>query len=342
MANEHIRTALTVKTFSADIARYQPLIQKLLPRHFPAERMVNLAVTALMVNQRLRECSMISIVNSVAIASQLGLEPNTSLGHGWLIPYGKVCQFQPGYRGLIHLALQSPRVHNIGAQVVYEADKFRITYGSHGELFHEPNIDAANAGQLGEWLGAYCLVQYKEGIASYQFMPAADIMRRRASSQAVRQEKKDSPWFQWPEEMWRKTAVKNHLKYEELSPLVARATGYDDQADSGKMQDVVIDNVDYSVIDEEMNPEAQVDPAMEKARREAQAGSSAPGAAGLKDRLAKGSKPATGAPAATGEIPTFGTAETPVDWPEGFDGAKLKWNGAPYRFDEARGNYVKE
>lgn len=39
------------------------------------------------------------------------------------------------------------------------------------------------------------------------------------------------------------------------------------------------------------------------------------------------------------QVPTFGSEESPVEWPDSFDGAELIWNGKRYRFDESTGMY---
>jgi len=324
MPNEHLKSALTVKQFSGDLAKYEGLLQKLLPRYFPSERMVNLAVTAFMQNAALRQCSMLSIVNSVCVAAQLGLEPNTSLGHGWLIPYARVCQFQPGYRGLIHLAMQSNRVHNVGAHVVYTEDEFSISYGSEGKIHHVPVVNAQSQEQLGEWLGAYAMLKYKDGPPEYLYLAKWEIEKVKRASKTS----SNGPWKDWPEEMWRKTAVKRLIKYAELSPLSSRAIGYDDQSEAGKMQDPIIE-VDYSTVDAEMNPEAQVDPKVAEARQQAGAPAK-PGSEGLRQRMGVKEKP-----------PIFGSKESPVEWPETFDGPALVWNGERYEFDGEGGNYRK-
>jgi recombinational DNA repair protein RecT len=166
-------------------------------------------------------------------------------------------------------------------------------------------------------------VRYKDGDPSYLVMSKSEIEEiRDRSSQAWRNGKQDSPWFLWPEEMWRKTVVKRLIKYAELSPLSARAIGYDDQSEAGKMQDPVVD-VDYSVLDQQMNPEAQVDPKVAEARQQAGAPIE-PGGEGLKRKL--GVKP---------KIPTFD------EWPELFDGPELIVAGERYEFDGAAGNYRK-
>jgi hypothetical protein len=40
-------------------------------------------------------------------------------------------------------------------------------------------------------------------------------------------------------------------------------------------------------------------------------------------------------------IPTFGSPTDKVEWPDGFDGPRLNWNGEMYIFDETTGNYRK-
>lgn len=41
------------------------------------------------------------------------------------------------------------------------------------------------------------------------------------------------------------------------------------------------------------------------------------------------------------KVPSFGTPEKPADWPDGFDGPDLIFNGTRMRFDEGSGNYQK-
>src|ERR1041384_5990234 len=131
--SEALKSKLTVRQFSQDLSKYQGLISRLVPKYFPPERMVQLAVSCFMRTPALQQCTFLSIVNSVAIAAQLGLEFNSPLQHGYLIPYKNICTFQPGYRGLIYLALQSPRVHNVAAHVIRANDNFSFSYGTCGE-----------------------------------------------------------------------------------------------------------------------------------------------------------------------------------------------------------------
>jgi recombination protein RecT len=189
--------------------------------------MIRLAVSALHQNSELQECSMVSIANSVMLAAQLRLEINTSLGHAWLIPYKRVCTFQPGYRGLIELAHRSGRVHDVNAHLVYERDVFELEYGDSPRCYHKPALR-----DRGPWVGAYSTIRYKEGAASslFLFRDEVEEIRDKASRS------KDSeygPWKKYPDEMIRKTPTKRHLKYARMSiEDLSRAIGLDDQAEA--------------------------------------------------------------------------------------------------------------
>jgi recombination protein RecT len=53
----------------------------LLPKHFDAERMLKLALGALRTTPKLANASNASLLGAVVTCAQLGLEPNTPLGH---------------------------------------------------------------------------------------------------------------------------------------------------------------------------------------------------------------------------------------------------------------------
>lgn len=193
-------------------------------------RMIRLAMSAMHQNPGLGDCSMVSIANSVMLAAQLRLEINTSLGHAWLIPYAKVCTFQPGYRGLIELAHRSPETHDVTAHVVYSADTFEIEYGDEPRCTHKPFT--GNSRDRGQRLGAYAVIRYKQGPANFLFMNADDIEDIRDKSSKSK-DSDHSPWKRFADEMWRKTPTKRMLKYCRLSiEDLSRAVGLDDQAEA--------------------------------------------------------------------------------------------------------------
>jgi len=81
-----------------------------LPKHVSADRMLKIALGALRTTPKLMNCSVESLMGAVVHCSQLGLEPNTPLGHAYLIPFDNrkkgvtEVQIVLGYKGLIDLA----------------------------------------------------------------------------------------------------------------------------------------------------------------------------------------------------------------------------------------------
>src|ERR1700739_362030 len=127
-------------------------IQAALPRHLTPERMIRVVMTAIQRTPKLMECSQGSVMGSVIIASQLGLEPDGVLGRAYLIPRKNrktsqmECTFMPGYLGLIDLAQRSGKVSWVAAELVYSCDRFEITFGLERNLVHVPEFDNTERG----------------------------------------------------------------------------------------------------------------------------------------------------------------------------------------------------
>lgn len=106
----------------------EPEIKKALPSVMTPERFTRIALSALNNTPALQQCTPMSFIAALLNAAQLGLEPNTPLGHAYLIPYKNKgvleCQFQIGYKGLIDLSYRSGQVKSIQAQAVYQNDDF--------------------------------------------------------------------------------------------------------------------------------------------------------------------------------------------------------------------------
>lgn len=118
--------AQTIKDY---IKMYEGEIAKALPSVMTPERFARIVTTAVTNNPKLAQCTPQSFVGAMLNSAQLGLEPNTSLGQAYLIPYGNKCQFQIGYRGLLDLAFRTGEVKSITAEVVKENDTFEYELG---------------------------------------------------------------------------------------------------------------------------------------------------------------------------------------------------------------------
>jgi recombination protein RecT len=158
------------------------------------------------------ECTPQSIIISVAQACALGLPPNTPLGLSYLVPFKGQCQLIPGYKGLIRLAIQSGEVADIHPRVVYKDQPFKLMYGLHEDIIHEPTeVDFADD----KIVGAYAVAQLHGSKYKFDFMYKAEIDKIRARSQAAKADK--SPWHTDYSEMAKKTVIKRLCKTLPLS-----------------------------------------------------------------------------------------------------------------------------
>ena len=88
----------------------KPQVKIALPRHLTAERMIRLAITCINTNNALQSCTPTSIMASIMLASQLGLEPGV-MGQCYLVPYKGTCTLIPGWLGLMDLVNRSGKAH---------------------------------------------------------------------------------------------------------------------------------------------------------------------------------------------------------------------------------------
>lgn len=121
-------------------------IEMALPKHLNSDRMLRLALTCFSTNEDLRRCSAKSLLSSLIVASQLGLEPGVA-GQGYLIPYKGVCTFVPGWQGLVGLLNNSGRA-TAWTGAVYEGDTWEFELGSHPQCKHLPGENYGNPEKL--------------------------------------------------------------------------------------------------------------------------------------------------------------------------------------------------
>lgn len=62
-------------------------IAKMLPKHLNAERLMKVAQIAATTTPALAKCDVASLVGAIGQCAQMGLEPNTVLGHAYLVPF---------------------------------------------------------------------------------------------------------------------------------------------------------------------------------------------------------------------------------------------------------------
>ena len=225
--SENNKVKLTKSMSIADIIKaMEPEIRRALPSVITPERFTRMALSALNTTPKLGECNQMSFLGALMNAAQLGLEPNTSLGQAYLIPYknkGRLdCQFQIGYKGLLDLVYRNPDIQTVQAQCVYENDLFEYELGLEPKLVHKPATS-----DRGELILAYALWKSKNGGFGFEVMSKKDIdAHAKKFSQSYGSNY--SPWKTNYEEMAKKTVIKKCLKYAPLKTDFANALTNDE------------------------------------------------------------------------------------------------------------------
>lgn len=222
--------AARLAVIKAELGKAKPSLSALLPKHVTADRMLRIITSSISKTPDLLDCDPKSIVLAAAQAFALGLEPNTALGLGYLIPFKKQCQFIPGYRGLQRLAVQSGEVQYVQARAVYERDAFEVHYGTTARIDHSPFLD----GDPGKLIAVYAVAAMKSGVTIFDVMTMAEIHRIRERSKS----KDDGPWCTDEVEMSKKTVIRRLCKTLPLSEeKLARALELQAAAEAGEGPD---------------------------------------------------------------------------------------------------------
>lgn len=212
-------------------------------RHMNPERMMRIVANAIRTTPKLAQCQPMSVLGALMQCAALGLEPNTVLGHAYMIPFDKKAknkntgrwevvgtevQLIIGYKGLIDLARRSGHITSISANI-HRADDELWEYeeGTEATLRHRPGP------QAGAKLHAYAIAKFKDGGHAYVVLPWAKVMEIRNGSQGWQQAVRigktaETPWGKHEDEMAKKTAIRALAKYLPLSTEFMDAVSVDE------------------------------------------------------------------------------------------------------------------
>lgn len=204
--------------------QFRAAINKSLPKHLTADRFVRIALTAMMKEPKIAQCSQESLFQVLLDLSSLGLEPDGRRAH--IIPFRNKgvleAQLLIDYKGLIELAKRSGEVVCWRAEAVCDGDEFSW---QDGIVYHK--IDWLKP--RGKLLAAYSHVKNKDGIDEYEVMTAEQIEGIRKRSKAAN----CGPWKSDYKEMAKKTVIRRHSKRLVLSQEFNEAIVKDDEGFSG-------------------------------------------------------------------------------------------------------------
>lgn len=223
-----------------------------LPQHVSADRMLKLAIGALRTTPKLQQCTIESLFGALVQCSQLGLEPNTPLGHAFLIPFenrrlGKTeVQIVFGYKGLLDLARRSGQIVSIAAHEVCDNDIFEFEYGLDEKLSHKPSL-----GDRGAIVAFYAVAKLAGGGHAFEVMSVSQVeaIRDAAQNYKFAHDKSKTVWGQHFVEMGRKTVLRRLMKYLPVGIELATAVALDSKAEDESQNLGAVLSGDFEVVD---------------------------------------------------------------------------------------------
>lgn len=197
-----------------------------------AQRFVASVLTAVMADPKLQACTPQSVYLSAVRSATLGLSVDPAYGQAYLVAYGNVCTFMPGYKGFKDKASEN----GIGSHVieVYDNEKIETNImtgevrinGGNGFWRTIEQDAGANGHKITGYLASWWDVKNpNSGEKHFLYMTIAEI-EEYAETYAPAYKFKDSPWNKNKlsrREMFKKTVIKRLLrKTAPLNPVVSR------------------------------------------------------------------------------------------------------------------------
>jgi recombination protein RecT len=251
-------------------------------RTLTPERLMRVTANAIRRTPALQKCDPMSFLGAMMFLAQMSLEPNTPLGHAYLLPFNKnikvgkdektgrdiwkkVPQVEVviGYKGFKELSRRSGQIKSMHGDIVYEGDLFTHEYGSGQHLKHVP------CGRKDKPVGAYFHVAYNGG-EGHVYMTKDEIEAHRdlyskGWQNAVKDGKTaESPWKKDWEAMWVKTPCRILIGRGDIpmSTELSDALAVDEAvidfrsfaADPMQLPDVI--EADADEVEEEAKPKA--------------------------------------------------------------------------------------
>lgn len=217
---EPVSSKIQSSAFLNELAKVTPRTVGLTP-----ERCARIALTTFKQTPALQDCSQESILGSIMLCAQFGLDPGGPAGLAYLVPYGKTCTFIIGYKGLITLAIRSGQVKSIEAVTIRENDHYEIKRGTDPGIVHKPSL------QGGKAIGVYAVATLHDGTKQFEVMTIDEVEQIKTRSRAG-----SGPWKTDYDEMARKTVTRRLCKYLNLTPEVQSALSIDEEAETGRDQ----------------------------------------------------------------------------------------------------------
>ena len=188
------------------LRQYEPDLAAALPDGYTDDRFKSIVLNQVRQNRQLLTVEPMTLIASVLMAAQLGLEPGQPMGLSWIIPRRNKGQqeasMQIGYRGLVQLAYRSGQVKRIEAHIVQDGDDFEFGYGPGGPSWHWKSAGDPEAG----WSHVFAVAETAMGAEMFEVMSRAEVVAHR-DRYVPHWNKGGSAWKSNEPEMARKTVT---------------------------------------------------------------------------------------------------------------------------------------
>ena len=238
-------------------------LSEVLPNNLDSQRFARIAMSSLRKNPKLLQCNPSSFLSALLQAATVGLEPDTALGHAYLIPYGKEATLVVGYQGYIDLAYRSGVVTSIHANVVRDGEYFDWSEGSNPHINHKPSVEPSAYRQGNALYLSASQVTHAYAVAQLLGGGHIQVVMMRAELDAIKSRSRAShegPWVTDPIAMFKKTAIRQLRKFIPMSPQARAlhvAAALDEQAESGLAQTFEVPQEIFDIPVETVTPEAK-------------------------------------------------------------------------------------
>lgn len=206
------------------ISSMQSHFEKALPAHLTGDRFTRIALTAISKNPKLAQCTQPSLLGALMTFAQLGLEPNTPLGHAYLVPFNnstkingqwvKRLEVTPiiGYKGVLDLAYRTGNYQTIDAFAVYKNDHLVHMHGFEEKLEYRPSDEPRENNEKPiKYLAYYVLKNGGKRFRIWNHQDCIEHGKKFSKSFAK------GPWQTDTEAMCKKTVLLDLLRYAPLS-----------------------------------------------------------------------------------------------------------------------------
>lgn len=185
-----------------------------------------------------------SILTCMYNAPKLGLNPDKVFGQIYFIPYKGVLTYQIGYKGMVKLSLNTGKVINVRAGLVYEADEWDYYEDEKGQHYiHRPKFTQ----KRGNEICGYSIFTDDKERPNIHVMETFHI--NAIKDMVLARMKNSSPWKNplFEPEMRKKTVVRRHWKMEPMSAEIAAVIDHEERTEMG---DVITKEENDKIIEE--------------------------------------------------------------------------------------------